>query len=108
MNINRLVVPAAHSGSRFYMCLSASIVIAGIFLVAVMGGNVFAAKGGIPGPPSGGETANNLSVPSVQTESVNSISANWSTPMEPALGVHYSYGCDVGEMNGSFSYPNTS
>jgi len=73
-----------------------------------MGGNVFAAKGGIPGPPSGGETANNLSVPGVQTESVNSIIANWSTPMEPALGVHYSYGCDVGEMNGSFSYPNTS
>ncbi|WP_020674693.1 hypothetical protein [Geopsychrobacter electrodiphilus] len=67
-----------------------------------------AAKGGIPGPPAGDETSNNLSMPAVQTESVNSIPANWSTPTEPVLGVHYSYGCDKGESDGSFSYPNTS
>jgi hypothetical protein len=71
-------------------------------------GNGFAAKGGIPGPPTGGETTNNLSAPSIQTESVNSIEANWATPEEPVLGVHYSYGCDQVEMSGSFSYPNTS
>mgnify|MGYP001209468226 CR=1 FL=1 len=69
---------------------------------------VLAAKGGIPGPPTGGETSNNLSTPAVQTESVNSIAANWSTPTEPVLGVHYSYGCDKGESMDSFSYPNTS
>jgi hypothetical protein len=87
---------------------SAVLAIAGMILVAVLSGNAFAAKGGDPGPPTGGETPNNLSVPGVQTESVNSIEANWSTPAEPLLGVHYSYGCDRGESNGNFSYPNTS
>jgi hypothetical protein len=108
MNTNRFNVLAALSGSLLFTWLSASIVIAGIILVAGISGDVFAAKGGIPGPPVGGETANNLSVPGVQTESVNSIIANWSTPAEPVLGVHYSYGCDVGEVSGNFSYPNTS
>jgi uncharacterized membrane protein YgcG len=76
-------------------------------MLAYSGGG-FAAKGGIPGPPTGGETPNNLSVPGVQTESVNSIIANWSTPAEPVLGVHYSYGCDQGESLDQFNYPNTS
>jgi len=72
------------------------------------GGSSFAAKGGIPGKPTGGEAGNNLSAPAVQTESVNTAIANWSTPAEPLLGVHYSYGCDVPQKNESFSYPNTS
>jgi len=88
--------------------LPAALGIAGILFLAVMSSDAFAAKGGTPGPPTGGETANNLSVPGLQTESVNSIIANWSTPAEPVLGVHYSYGCDKGETNGNFSYPNTS
>jgi len=85
----------------------ATVLVAGLFSLMVCGSG-FAAKGGIPGPPTGGETPNNLSVPGILTESVNSIVANWSTPAEPVLGVHYSCGCDQGEMNGSFSYPNTS
>ncbi len=36
------------------------------------------------------------------------IIARWSTPEEPVLGVHYSYGCDKEQKNDSFSYPNTS
>ena len=68
----------------------------------------FAAKGGIKGPPVGGETGNNLSLPSIQTESANTINANWAVPAEPDLGVHYSYGCGVPEGNEQFSYPNTS
>ena len=110
MNTNRIKVLAALSGGHFYAWLSASIVIAGIILLAVMSGNVFAAKGGIPGPPSGGETSNNLSVPGLLTETPpgDSIDHRWFTPTEPELGVHYSYGCDQGEDNGSFSYPNTS
>lgn len=68
----------------------------------------FAAKGGTQGPPTGGESSNNLSLPSVQTESQISIEANWATPTEPILGVHYSYGCAVQEMNEQFKYPNTS
>jgi hypothetical protein len=87
--------------------LAISLATAPAVMLMYSGGG-FAAKGGIPGPPVGGETANNLSVPGLQTESVNSIVHNWSTPTEPVLGVHYSYGCDQGEMNGSFSYPNTS
>jgi hypothetical protein len=68
----------------------------------------FAAKGGMPGPPTGGESANNLSTPAVQTESANSIEANWAVPNPAVLGVHYSYGCDVPEGNDPYSYPNTS
>lgn len=67
-----------------------------------------AAKGGIPGPPVGGETSNNLSTPSIQTESSNSVVANWSVPSTPELGVHYSYGCAAPEGDGQYSYPNTS
>lgn len=85
----------------------AKILVAGLSCLMVCGSG-FAAKGGIPGPPTGGEVSNNLSVPGVQTESVNSIIANWSTPAEPVLGVHYSYGCDQPESDGQFSYPNTS
>lgn len=71
-------------------------------------GTGYGAKGGIPGPPTGGEVSNDLSFPAAVTESVNSIVANWSMPAEPELGVHFSYGCDVPEMEGQFSYPNTS
>ena len=76
-------------------------------LVALSGPG-FAAKGGIPGPPSGGETANNLSTPGLQTQSANSIGANWSVPGEAVLGEHYSYGCDAEEAYDEFKYPNTS
>ncbi len=68
----------------------------------------FAAKGGIPGPPSGGESANNLSTPGLQTESAITVEANWSVPGTPILGTHYSYGCDVPQSVGQFSYPNTT
>lgn len=73
-----------------------------------VGAPALAAKGGIKGPPTGGETANNLSFPAVQTESSTTIAANWSVPASPVLGQHYSYGCDLPETDGSFSYPNTS
>ena len=69
----------------------------------------FAAKGGIKGPPVGGETGNNLSLPSIQTESALSTNARWNVPTEGAvLGVHYSYGCDVPESHEQYNYPNTS
>jgi hypothetical protein len=68
----------------------------------------FAAKGGIPGPPTGGEVGNNLSLPAVSTESVNSVAVYWNTPETDILGEHYSYGCDQEESSGQFSYPNTS
>ncbi|UCF41260.1 MAG: hypothetical protein JSW43_02705 [Gemmatimonadota bacterium] len=66
------------------------------------------AKGGIPGPPSGGEVSNNLSLPAVLTGSVPSVAHYWTPPAEPQLGVHYSYGCGVPESDGQFEYPNTS
>jgi hypothetical protein len=72
------------------------------------GGSSFAAKGGVKGKPTGGETGNNLSMPSVQAETVGSVPARWFVPEEPVLGVHYSYGCDLPESDGSFNYPNTS
>jgi uncharacterized membrane protein YgcG len=71
-------------------------------------GAALAAKGGTQGPPTGGETANNLSMPAVQTESLTVIGANWAVPENAVLGIHYSYGCDVPETDGQFSYPNTS
>ena len=64
---------------------------------------ILGAKGGIPGPPVGGETPNNLSVPGVQTMATTSTAAYWAPPVEPQLGVHYSYGCDQGESNAQFS-----
>lgn len=86
-------------------------VMAAAVAVAMLGVSApgLAAKGGIKGPPTGGETAgNNLSFPGLQTESANSVAANWATPAAPVLGVHYSYGCDIPEAVGQFSYPNTS
>lgn len=73
-----------------------------------LAGPGFAAKGGIPGPPTGGESTNNLSTPSIQTETASSIEAYWSVQSDAVLGTHYSYGCDLPETSGSFSYPNTS
>jgi hypothetical protein len=69
---------------------------------------VMAAKGGIKGPPVGGESANNLSVPGVETATTEIIVARWAAPSEPLLGTHYSYGCDAPESDGQFNYPNTS
>jgi hypothetical protein len=69
---------------------------------------VLAAKGGDQGPPTGGESPNNLSVPGVQTTATTSITPYWSPPAEPVLGTHFSYGCDIPESDGQFSYPNTS
>jgi len=68
----------------------------------------YAAKGGIPGPPPGGESPNNLSVPGVVIGSSLTLSHDWLPPEEPELGVHYSYGCDVPESDDNFGYPNTS
>lgn len=73
-----------------------------------MSGPGFAAKGGEPGPPTGGEASNNLSLPGIQTESATSIEAYFSPPASPVLGTHYSYGCDKSESVGQFNYPNTS
>ena len=82
----------------------------GVLTIAAIGIGflILGAKGGIQGPPTGGETPNNLSVPGVQTQASTSIAAYWAPPGEPQLGVHYSYGCDKGESSGQFSYPNTS
>jgi len=68
----------------------------------------FGAKGGIPGPPTGGEVGNNLSLPAVLTGSAITAPHSWNPPTAPLLGVHYSYGCDQPESEGQFSYPNTS
>ncbi|MEJ2298147.1 MAG: hypothetical protein P8X94_06520 [Woeseiaceae bacterium] len=78
-----------------------------IVLIALCGPG-FAAKGGNPGPPTGGESSNNLSTPSIQTESANTVAINWSVPGAPVLGTHYSYGCAQGESYDEFKYPNTS
>ena len=88
-----------------FFALAAGTILAGS--VAFVGTG-FAAKGGIPGPPAGGEVSNNLSMPAAVTESVNSITAYFDMPEGAELGVHYSYGCDVPESDGQFIYPNTS
>ena len=46
-----------------------------LLLIAAPG---LAAKGGVPGPPVGGETANNLSFPALLTESQTTILAYWT------------------------------
>ena len=70
----------------------------------------FAAKGGDPGPPTGGETSNNLSTPGILTESSPEVSveAYWSVTDTPVLGEHYSYGCPGEEYWEEFKYTNTS
>ena len=78
-----------------------------VALIALSGPG-FAAKGGIPGPPVGGETGNNLSMPSIQTQSTVTTEAYWIAPAGAELGVHYSYGCDAPESHLQFNYPNTS
>ena len=97
-----------------------SIVLAGAAVAVIVGfGGVASAApqwcidmGGPPckGGPGGGEegAGNNLSLPSILTDTTNSVAANWSPPEEPVLGVHYSYGCAKEESSGAFSYPNTS
>lgn len=96
---------SALKSSSFHRGLTVMTILFGLLAFSGLG---FAAKGGIPGPPSGGETSNNLSVPGVVTGSVTTVPHNWAPPIEPLLGVHYSYGCDMPESDGSFSYPNTS
>lgn len=72
-------------------------------------GLAIAAKGGIPGPPPGGEVGNNLSLPAVLTGSTQPTPHYWSLQGDPSLlGTHYSYGCDKPENVGQFNYPNTS
>ena len=73
-------------------------------------GTGFAAKGGDPGPPTGGETGNNLSTPGILTESSPEVSveAYWSVTDTPVLGEHFSYGCPGEEYWEEFKYPNTS
>jgi hypothetical protein len=79
-----------------------------VALIAICGPG-FAAKGGEPGPPTGGETPNNLSVPGILTESDVSTEAYWSVnTVAPEFKVQYSYGCDLEESYGEFKYPNTS
>ena len=57
-------------------------------------GSGFGAKGGDPGPPVGGETPNNLSLPAVMTGSATTIGHKWLPPAVPVFGEHYVYGCD--------------
>jgi uncharacterized membrane protein YgcG len=71
-------------------------------------GTGFAAKGGDPGPPTGGETGNNLSTPGILTESSVNVDAKWSVTDTPVLGEHFSYGCPGEEVWEEFKYPNTS
>jgi len=97
-----------------------SIALAGAAVAAIvgLGGAASAAPqwcidmGGPPckGGPGGGEegAGNNLSLPAVLTDTVNTVAANWTPPANPVLGVHYSYGCAKKEASGAFSYPNTS
>lgn len=80
----------------------------GLACILAYSGIGFASKGGIPGPPPGGETANNLSMPGVVTGSLTTVPHYWGPPALPVLGEHYSYGCDQPESDGQFSYPNTS
>lgn len=81
---------------------------AAVIALLFAGAPAFAAKGGTQGPPTGGESPNNLSLPAIQTESASSVAASWVVPAAPVLGEHYSYGCAVPESDGQFSYPNTS
>jgi hypothetical protein len=85
----------------------ATILVAGLFSLMVCGSGI-AAKGGIPGPPTGGETPNNLSLPAVLTGSGVTTDHKWLPQAEPVLGEDYSYGCDQPEGNEQFNYPNTS
>ena len=85
----------------------ATVLVAGLFSLMVCGSGI-AAKGGIPGPPVGGATPNNLSLPAVLTGSATTTGHKWFPPTEPVFGVHYSYGCDQPESNAQFNYPNTS
>lgn len=68
----------------------------------------YAAKGGIPGAPTGGEATNNLSIPGILTESEVSTEAFWSVNDAAVLGEHFSYGCPGVEYYEEFKYPNTS
>ena len=90
-------------GGRFFFA-------GALVTVLILCGDVgFAAKGGVPGPPVGGETPNNLSHPAVRADSVITVDHRWNPPLEaPVLGEHYSYGCDAPETLEQFSYPNTS
>lgn len=98
------IIPLVHRWPGWWPFAAAAMVVV-LIAFSVPG---FAAKGGIKGPPTGGESSNNLSAPAIQTDSANSTLANWSVPAEPVLGVHYSYACDQIESDEQFNYPNTS
>jgi len=70
--------------------------------------DAYAAKGGIPGPPDGGEegAGNRLSYPAVLIPGL-SITPFFQV-LEGELGVTYSYGCPGTEMLEQFEYPNIS
>lgn len=98
----------ARSTSRL-SCLRLILpVTAALTCILLYSGIGFASKGGIPGPPPEGEVSNNLSLPAVVTGSLSTVPHLWGPPVVPELGVHYSYGCDLPESDGSFNYPNTS
>jgi len=106
----RLQMRAQNAGntktpSRFSWVLPITAVLTGMLFFSGIG---FASKGGIPGPPPGGETSNNLSLPAVVTGSEITVPHIWAPQEVPELGVHFSYGCDVPESDDSFNYPNTS
>ena len=82
-------------------------------LVLALPGATHAAKGGEPGPPDGGESPNNLSLPAYSLDKSVGMPHHWDLlpwddPEKPELGSRYSYGCDQPEGNEQFSYPNTS
>lgn len=91
------------------------LVLLGCFAFSAAG---FAAKGvckdGTPPPCGRGggnkppvEAVNNLSFPAVYTGGLTGAAPSWNVP-GGVLGETYSYGCDVPETVGTFSYPNTS
>ena len=79
-----------------------------LVILLALPGSAIAAKGGIPGPPPGGETPNNLSLPAVLTGSAITTGHSWNPPAEPLFGVHYSWGCEGEESVEQWSYPNTT
>lgn len=91
-----------------WRCSIAAVALAAALLA--LSGPGFAAKGGTPGPPTGGETSNNLSTPGILTESSPDVSveAYWSVTDAPVLGEQFSYACPGEEFWEEFKYPNTS
>ena len=81
---------------------------AALFGTTAIIGGAYAAKGGIPGPPNGGEegAGNRLSYPAVLVPGL-SITPFFEV-LEGDLGVTYSYGCPGTETLEQFTYDNIS